>query len=65
MRTETIDFKGHLKLQATLSQVAGGVVKGFFLKAFDPFFKKQGAGMVLPIKITGSRKAPKFGLDMF
>lgn len=65
MRTETIDFKGHLKLQATLSQVAGGGVKGFFLKAFDPFFKKPGAGMVLPIKITGSRKAPKFGLDMF
>ncbi len=65
MRTETIDFKGHLKLQATLSQVAGGGVKGFFLKAFDPFFKKPGAGMVLPIKITGSRKEPKFGLDMF
>jgi len=65
MRTETIDFKGHLKLQATLSQVAGGGVKGFFLKAFDPFFKKQGAGMVLPIKITGTRNAPKFGLAMF
>ena len=33
-------------MQATLSQVAGGGVKGFFLKAFDPFFKKPGAGMV-------------------
>ena len=65
MRSETIDFKGHLKLQATLSKVAGGGVKGFFLKAFDPFFKKPGAGMVLPIKIAGTRKAPKFGLDMF
>ena len=52
-------------MQATLSQVAGGGVKGFFLKVFDPFFKKPGAGMVLPIKITGTRKAPKFGLDTF
>ena len=65
LRDEMIDFKGKLKMQATLSQVAGGGIKGFFLKAFDPFFKKPGAGMVLPIKISGTRKAPKFGLDMF
>jgi uncharacterized protein involved in outer membrane biogenesis len=65
LRDEMIDFKGKLKMQATLSQVAGGGVKGFFLKAFDPFFRKPGAGMVLPIKISGTRKNPKFGLDMF
>jgi hypothetical protein len=65
LRDETLDFKGRLKMQATLSQVVGGGVKGLFLKAFDPFFKKPGAGMVLPIKIAGSRKAPKFGLDLF
>lgn len=63
LRDEIIDFKGKLRMQATLSQVAGGGLKGFFLKAFDPFFKEPGAGMVLPIKITGTRKAPKFGLD--
>ena len=65
LRDETIDFKGKLKMQATLSQVAGGGVKGFFLKAFDPFFREKDAGMVLPIKIEGTRKSPKFGLDMF
>jgi len=65
LRDETIDFRGRLKMQATLSQVVGGGVKGFFLKAFDPFFKKPGSGMVLPIRISGTRKAPKFGLDMF
>ena len=63
LRDETIDFKGKLKMQAPLSQVAGGGIKGFFLKAFDPFFREPGAGMVLPIKITGTRKAPKFGLN--
>jgi hypothetical protein len=65
LRDELIDFKGKLKMQAKLSEVAGGGVKGFFLKAFDPFFKKDDAGMVLPIKIQGTRKSPKFGLDMF
>lgn len=63
LRDETIDFRGKLKMQAPLSQVAGGGIKGFFLKAFDPFFREPGAGMVLPIKITGTRKAPKFGLN--
>ena len=65
LRDELLDFHGKLRMQATLSQVAGGGVKGFFLKAFDPFFKKPGAGMVLPIKISGTRKAPKFGHDLF
>jgi hypothetical protein len=65
LRDELIDFRGKLKMQAKLSEVAGGGVKGFFLKAFDPFFKEPGAGMVLPIKISGTRKAPKFGHDMF
>lgn len=65
LRSELLDFKGELRLEAKLSQVAGGGVKGFFLKAFDPFFSKRGAGTVLPIKITGTRKAPKFGLNMF
>jgi hypothetical protein len=65
MRSGEMNFRGTLAMDATLSQVAGGGVKGLFLKVFDPFFKKPGAGMVLPIKITGTRKAPKFGLDMF
>ena len=65
LRDELIDFRGKLKMQATLSEVVGGGVKGFFLKAFDPFLKKPDAGMVLPIKIAGTRKNPKFGLDMF
>jgi AsmA-like C-terminal region len=65
MRSGDLNFRGKLALDATLSQAAGGGVKGFFLKVFDPFFREPGAGMVLPIKITGTRKAPKFGLDMF
>ncbi|MCM3879689.1 MAG: AsmA-like C-terminal region-containing protein [Vicinamibacterales bacterium] len=65
LRSELLDFKGELRLRAPLSEAAGGGVRGFFLKAFDPIFRKRGAGTVLPIKITGTRKDPKVGLDLF
>jgi hypothetical protein len=59
-----LDFSGHLRLQAKLSQTVTGA-KSFFLKAFDPFFKKEGAGAVLPISITGTRDKPTFGVSVF
>ncbi len=60
-----LNFRGKLELQAKLSQTVTGV-KSFFLKAVDPFFKgKNGekAGTVLPIKVTGTKDQPSFGLD--
>jgi uncharacterized protein involved in outer membrane biogenesis len=65
LRSQELDLEGEIRLQAALSQVLGGGVKGFFVKAFDPFFRKPGAGTVLPIRIGGTRKAPKFGLNLF
>jgi hypothetical protein len=65
LRSGDLDFHGHLRMQATLSEAAGGGVKSFFLKAVDPFFRKAGAGAVLPIKIAGTRKDPKVGLELF
>jgi hypothetical protein len=65
IRKQDLDFHGHLVLDATISQAAGGGIKSFFLKAVDPFFRKNGKGTVLPIKITGNRKDPKFGLELF
>jgi AsmA-like C-terminal region len=56
-----LDFHGKLRMQAKLSQTMTGV-KSFLLKAFDPFFRKNGQ-TELPIKITGSREHPSFGLD--
>jgi hypothetical protein len=61
LRTEALDFLGHLRMQATVSEAAGGV-KGVLLKPFDPLFKRGGTGAVVPIKIGGTRQAPKFGL---
>jgi hypothetical protein len=31
---------------------------------FDPMLDAPGAGTVLPISITGTRNAPKFGADL-
>jgi hypothetical protein len=61
LKTEQLDFHGTLHLQAKLSQITTGV-KSFFLKPFDPFFRKGGE-TVLPIRITGTRDQPSFGLD--
>jgi hypothetical protein len=59
-----LNLSGHLRLQAKLSQTMTGV-KSFVLKAFDPFFSRNGAGTELPIKITGTREKPVFGVSVF
>jgi hypothetical protein len=61
LRDEKLDFHGTLRLQAKLSQTTKGI-KSFLLKPFDPFFRKNGV-TVLPIKVTGTRGQPSFGLD--
>lgn len=61
LRSEELDFRGTLRMEAKLSEATTGV-KSFFLKVVDPFFKKDGAGAVVPIKVTGKRESPSFGL---
>ncbi len=61
LRSEEIDFHGKLRLQAKLSQTMTGF-KSFLLKPFDPFFRKNNLTEV-PIKATGTRSQPSFGLD--
>jgi len=60
--SEELDFHGDLKLQAKLSQTQSGW-KRWALKPVDPFFAKNGAGLYTKIKITGTRKEPKFGRE--
>src|SRR5262249_54438702 len=58
-----IDLKGHLRTRAKLSEMTTGA-KSLFLKAFDPFFKKDYAGAELPITIIGSRDHVSFGVSV-
>ncbi len=62
--SEALEFDGTARMKATISQAAGGGIKGALLKVVDPIFRKDGAGAVLPLKIRGTRKEPKVGLNV-
>jgi hypothetical protein len=56
---EAIDLHGSLAMHATLSKAAGGI-KSVLLMPLDPFFKKHGAGAVVPVRIAGTYSHPVF-----
>src|ERR1700681_3498988 len=62
LEKENLDFYGKLLMKAKISQTTTGA-KSLVLKAVDPFFRKNGQ-TELPIKITGQRDHPSFGLDL-
>jgi hypothetical protein len=57
------EFKGHVRTDATASHMVTGW-KSWLLKPVDPFLKKNGAGLELPISISGSQGDVHFGLAM-
>jgi hypothetical protein len=61
LSSETMDFEGQLRMKAPLSNVIGGF-KSIFVKPFDWMFKREGVGSVIPIRITGTKEQPKFGV---
>jgi hypothetical protein len=63
LRSGAIDFQGTAKLDATVSEMTTGI-KRLLLKPIDPLFRRDGAGTVLPIKISGTRGEPSFSLDI-
>jgi hypothetical protein len=58
------EFSGKMRTDAKVSQMVASKWKSILLKPVDPFFKKNGAGAEIPVKISGTRSAPKFGLDL-
>ena len=63
MGSEAVHFTGTMRLQASLSDAVGGF-KSIFIKPFNSLFRKNGAGAVLPIEITGTRSQPKFDVKV-
>lgn len=63
LESQAVDFEGTLSLQATVSQMTTGV-KSKLLKLVDPLFERNGAGTVLPIRISGTRQEPSFELEI-
>jgi len=61
---DEFEFAGNVKTNAKLSQMVASKWKSLLLKPVDPFFKKGGAGAEIPVKVSGTKSAPKFGLDL-
>ncbi len=60
---DEIDMRGKLAIQASLSKAAGGM-KSILLLPLDPIFKKQHAGAVIPITISGTYSHPVFKVSL-
>ena len=58
-----LDLSGELRMQASMSNAVGGV-KSIFLKPFDWVFRRDGAGAVVPIEISGTYKNPAIGVNI-
>jgi hypothetical protein len=63
LASSDLDLSGTLRMDATVSRAVGGV-KSIFLKPFDFIFRKDGAGAVLPIEISGTYKKPDIGISI-
>jgi hypothetical protein len=59
---QKFDFRGLIRTQATASQMTTGWVSKL-LRPFDPLLARNGAGLELPITISGTKSSPKFGID--
>ena len=63
VRGQTIDFAGDLLLDASLAEMTSGI-KALAAHFAQPFFKRKGGGSKIPIRISGTREKPAFGLDV-
>lgn len=61
---QQFDFKGKVRTKASLSQMVASPWLSALLKVASPFFRKKGGGAEIPVKVSGTRSAPKFGLDL-
>ncbi len=57
------EFKGHFRTDATASQMVGGW-KGLLLSPFDHYLQRNGAGVELPVEISGTGGDLHLGLAL-
>ena len=63
LRDEQMDFKGVFLADATLADMTHGI-KSLLARLAQPFFRRPGGGTRIPIRISGPRSNPTFGLDV-
>lgn len=64
LKSGRIDMRGIFRMQATLSETQSGV-KSWLLKPFNKLFEEGKAGFQAPVKVTGTREHPVFGIVIF
>jgi hypothetical protein len=62
MRSEALDFRGTVRVDAKLSQMTSGM-KSVLLRLIDPLFRRNNA-TVIPITVRGTVEEPKVRLDI-
>jgi hypothetical protein len=62
LHSQEMDFTGELLTDATLADMTSGF-KSLLARLAQPFFRRKGGGSRLPIRISGTREKPQFGLD--
>jgi len=62
LRDELMNFTGFFLADATLADMTSGV-KSLLARIAQPFFRRPGGGTRIPIRISGPRSNPAFGLD--
>jgi uncharacterized protein involved in outer membrane biogenesis len=62
VRSEALDFRGTIRLDAKLSELTTGV-KSFLLKLVDPIVRRKGE-TVIPVTLRGTASKPDFGVDI-
>ncbi|HZQ55653.1 MAG TPA: hypothetical protein VFB14_25870 [Bryobacteraceae bacterium] len=65
MDGQQFDFSGKVLTKATLRNMVSSWWKSWLLTPISPFFSKNGVGAEIPVKISGTRSEPKFGLNLF
>jgi hypothetical protein len=63
LKSEVMNFRGHLLMDASLADTTSGL-KAIAARLVQPFFRREGGGSRIPIRVSGSRAKPSFGLDV-
>jgi len=61
---QQFDFHGKVRTEVPLSKMVDSPWLSFLLKVTSPLFDKKSGGAEIPVKISGTKSEPKFGLDV-
>jgi hypothetical protein len=61
---QQFDFHGRVRTEVGLSQMVDSRWLSALLRVASPFFNKKGGGAEIPVRISGTKSEPKFGLDV-